>query len=278
MYTLPTCSSIMLCCVLELCCCQKYAILLYSLMKEVAMDTYYEEILKEIAKLMEAKNYDEAYAILNDELSMPYIPKESEEKMIAYYNECRSELALNKVQRTYDEDDIAQLLKGSLEEQFAAVELLKNSNIRKHIKDVDSYLCDDAHALIRAYLIEALMEQNVSEEIHMKEHDMEITFIPCALDAPMDSEGAVLAAKTLCSWFENDDPSFLMMCMESLVKEAYLRMPFAIEEDEAMMIATAIVGYVFEANGDKSAFEAFISEKSLAQTGGFDLLLYKYGI
>lgn len=242
------------------------------------MDTYYEEILKEIKKLIEAKNFQEAYAILSDELSMPYIPKESEEMLIQYYNECRSELDLNKVQRSYTEEDIEQLLQGSLDEQFAAVELLKNSNIRKHLEAIETYLNTNAHVLIRAYLIEALMEQNVSDELHIKIDDMDISCIPCSLDAPMESEGAIIAAQTLCSWFENDDPSFLMMCMESLVKEAYLRMPFNIEEDEGILAAIAIVGYVFDANGDKSAFDTFIREKSLAQTGGFELLLYKYGI
>lgn len=242
------------------------------------MDTYYEEILKEIVKLMDEKNFQEAFAILNEELAMPYIPKESEEKLIQYYNECRSELDLNKVQRTYCEEDIEQLLLGTLDEQFAAVELLKNSNIRKHLEAIEAYLNHNAHVLIRAYLIEAMMEQNVSEELHIKIDDMDVTCTPCSLDGPMDSEGAQIAAQTLCTWFENDDPSFLMMCMESLVKEAYLRMPFNIEEDEGMLAAIAIVAYVFEANGDKNAFETFIREKSLAQIGSFELLLYKYGI
>lgn len=242
------------------------------------MDTYYDEILMKIEKLMKQQSFQEAYTILNEELAMPYIPAESEKAMIQYYNECRSELELNKAQRAYQEEDIDDLLKGSLEEQFAAVELLKNSNIRKHLESIETYLCQDSHVLIRAYLIEALMEQHVSEEIHMHYDDLDITFIPCSLDGPMDGEGAIVAAKTLCSWFENEDPSFLMMCMESLVKEAYLRMPFTLEEDEGIMVAFAIVAYVFEANGDKSAFEAFIHEKSLAQTGSFDLLLYKYGI
>ncbi len=242
------------------------------------MDTYYKDVISEIKTLMEKKNMQEAYAVLETELAMPYIPKDSEEELISLYNECRHALELNKVQRSYDEEDIARLLDGSFEEQLAAVELLKKSNIRKHLDVVEACLCKDVHVLIRSYLIEAMMEQHVTEEIHMCYEGMDITFLPCALDMPMDSEGAVIAAEMLHEWFENEDPSFLRMCMESLVKEAYLRMPFAIEEDEGVFAAAAIAGYVFEANGNKSGFTAFIREKALAQTGGFELLLYKYGI
>lgn len=242
------------------------------------MDTYYEEILKEVNKLIAAHDYKEAYAILEDELAMPYIPMESESAMIALYNECRSELQLNKVERNYDDEDIEQLLMGSLEEQLMAVELLKKSNLRQHVKEVEQCLCANPHILVRSLLIEAMMDQNIAEEIHMTYEEMEITFLPCYIEAPMKAEGAVIAVNLLCDWWENEDPTFLKMCIDSLIKELYLRLPFNLEEDEGLPMAMAIVEYVCMAGNDKETYTIFKEAKQLTHEHGFELLLCKHHI
>lgn len=51
--------------------------------KGETMDTYYEDILKKVETLMKDAQFAEAYAILDEELSMPYIPREYEEPLIA---------------------------------------------------------------------------------------------------------------------------------------------------------------------------------------------------
>lgn len=242
------------------------------------MDTYYDEILKEVAKLMEQQNYQEAFAVLEDELSMPYIPKASESALVALYNECRSILKLHKVERNYGDDDIEELLLGSLEEQFMAVELLKKSNLRQHLSEVEAYLCATPHILIRSLMIEAMMEQNLCEEIHLSYEGMEITFLPSYVEQPMDSDGAKLAVVTLREWWECEDPSFLTMCVETLIKELYLRLPFNLDEDEAIPLAKAIVSYVFKASDNKEAYLTFLKEQKLTQESDFELLLTKHGI
>lgn len=242
------------------------------------MDTYYVEIIKEVKKLMSSGDYQEAFAVLEDELAMPYIPKESEQELVMLYNECRSELRAGTVERAYGIEDIETLLSGKLEEQFMAVELLKQSNIRQHISAIDAYLCGSPHILVQAMLIEALMEQNIAEEIHMRYEDMEITFLPCYIEPPMKAKGAQKAANQLCDWFENEDPSFLTLCMESLIKEAVLRLPFNVEEDEAIPLATSIVSYVYRASRDEEGFQIFLKEHALAQWCGFELLLDKHSI
>lgn len=242
------------------------------------MDTYYVEILKEVKKLMSNGDYQEAYAILEDELAMPYIPKDSEQELISLYNECRCELRVNTTERTYGIEDVETLLAGNLEEQFMAVELLKQSNIRQHLSSIDSYLCASPHILVQAMLIEALMEQNIAEEIHMRYEDMEITFLPCYIEAPMKAKGAIMAANQLCDWFENDDPSFLTLCIESLIKEAVLRLPFNVDCDEALPLAIAIVNYVYTASRDEEGFQQFLQKHALAQWCGFELLLDKHHI
>ena len=69
-----------------------------------------------------------------------------------------------------------------------------------------------------------------------------------------------------------------MMCVESLIKEAYLRLPFTIEEDEAFDLAVDIACYVFKANEDKEGLMMFLNEKGLAQSYGYELLLSKHDV
>ena len=238
------------------------------------MDTYYEDILKKVETLMKDAQFDEAYAILDEELSMPYIPREYEEPLIAYYNQCRSECKWKDT--AVREEDIETLLKGSLEEAFLAIEQLKKSNIRNHMDAVADYLSQNPHYLVRSLMIEAMMEQNITDEVSVDIDGLEVTFSPCSLDAPMESEGALEAVNYLKDWFENDNPTFTMMCVETLVKEAYLRLPFNIEEDEALPLAAAVTAYVFHAYEEHEAWMLFEEEKGLAQYRGYELLLRKH--
>ena len=238
------------------------------------MDTYYEDILKKVKTLMQDEQFAQAYAILDEELSMPYIPREYEEPLIAYYNQCRSECKWKDA--TVREDDIETLLNGSLEEAFLAIEQLKKSNIRNHMDAVAEYLSQHPHYLVRSLMIEAMMEQNITDEVKVDIDNLEVTFSPCSIDAPMESDGALTAVHLLKDWFENDNPTFTMMCVETLVKEAYLRLPFNIEEDEALPLAAAIAGYVFCANSEQEAWILFEKEKGLAQYRGYELLLRKH--
>lgn len=239
------------------------------------MDTYYENILKKVDSLVENKDYQKAYGILEEELSMPYIPKEYEQPLIDYYNVCKKETQTS-VLPSYSEEDIERLLQGSLEEQFLAIEQLRKSNIRNHFDAIRMYLENNPHYLIRSYIIEALMDQNVSEEFTIEMDGCVITFTPCFIEAPMESDGAVQAVKYLKDWFENENPTFTMMCVETLVKEAYLRLPYNIEEEDALGMALGVVRYVFVAHEEMNAFYQFLEEKGLAQNSGYELLLSRH--
>ena len=241
------------------------------------MDTYYEDILKKVEMQMEQHDHQAAYQILEEELSMPYIPKEYEQRLIDLYNACRSELQ-PQAQRSYSEEDIEMLLKGSLEEQFLAIEQLRKSNIRNHLDAIRDYLGNAPHYLIRSYLIEAMMEQNISDEFTIEMDGLVITFAPCFIEPPMESDGVIQAVAYLKDWFESNNPTFTMMCVETLVKEAYLRLPYNIEEDDALGIAIGVAQYVFAAHEEMDAFAIFLNEKGLARNSGYELLFSKHEI
>ena len=100
------------------------------------MSSYYDTILKRVESEMEKGDFAEAMKLLEEELSMPYIPKEDEERIITKYNLCRSELRAQEKPRRSAVEDIGDLLRGSIDEQFQAVEQLRKSNIRNYADEV----------------------------------------------------------------------------------------------------------------------------------------------
>ncbi len=239
------------------------------------MNTYYEEVIGKIKKLMEDEEYEQAYLVVQEELSLPYIEKGYEEQFIQFYNELNVKVRKDR-QKVYDEDDIDSLMMGSLDEVFLAIEQLRKMNIRNHLEVIRTYLKNEPHFLAKAYLIEALMEQNVNEEFEVEHQGMLMNFIPCYIEPMMECDGAVQVIAYLREWFENSDPSMLMMCVESLVKETYLMLPFNIEEEDAKQLAISIALYVYVAMSRSNEIQAFLDQYDLESECGYPLLLNEY--
>ena len=239
------------------------------------MDSYYDTVIRQCETLMQEGSFKEAYQQLEEELSMPYIPKAAEEKIIALYNECRSTLRLS-VQPSAVTKEIEELLKGSIDEQFSAVEQLRSSNIRNHLEVVQEALEINDNVWIKAFLIEALCEQNVSDEFRLEQEGLCYTFVPCALTLPQEQEAVHQSVALLREWLENENPSVLSLCVEALMQEAYLRLPMDIDETESIPLELAVVRYVFDAHQMPEAFTAFLKEKGLAFANGYELLLEKH--
>ena len=242
------------------------------------MEDFYETLISDVKQCMAMQDFTKALALLEAEFTMPYIPKEVEAQLIALYNTCKSEVNAMKTTRKYEEDDIEELLSGSLDEAFQGVEMLKASNVRKHLDIVKSYLKQEPHFLIRTLLIEILIEQDIHEEIELDYDGLDVVFTPSYVELPQYQEALGQAIQLVQSYYENENPTFLMMCVECMMKEMYFKMPFSLGEDEIMPFVYAILLYVYKANDDKAGFEAIINEKNLANYGGYDLLLYKYDI
>ena len=240
------------------------------------MNSYYDTILKRVENEMKRGCFEEAMKLLEEELSMPYIPKEYEERIIAKYNLCRSQLRAQEKVRCSTVEDIGDLLKGSIDEQFQAVEQLRKSNIRNHVDEVREALRTACNDWVKAFLIEALIEQSVSEEFVMEREGLEYRFVPCALTLPGQSDGVNQAVSHLREWFENEDPSFLTFCVETLMQEAYLRLPEDIDESESLMLAMAVADYVFQAVQSAEAFDRFLQEHGLSFDADYELLLERH--
>lgn len=239
------------------------------------MEHFYQEVIAEIDALIEKQNHREASELLKQELSMPYIPQDVEAALREREALLKGEASQRLIH--FDGDALEAMLLGERTQAMIAVDYLKTCNIRMYLELIQDVMPALRDRQIIAALIEALMQQNISEELHCDYEGMEVAFLPCFIDDPFDNDGVEAAASYLSTWFEHDNAAFHQMCMQTLMLESFLRLPFTIEEDEAEVLAAAIAGYVFEAFGQKDEYFAFLKQKNLARFDGYELLLRKHG-
>lgn len=242
------------------------------------MDNYYEDLMNKIQEFIHKEKYIQANMLIETELNMPYIPTPYEERLQKLHTHCQSELKANTNKRKYDEEDIEKLLFASVEQATQAIEILRGSNIRNYLDMIQTYLSNSPHFLIRTLLIECLIEQDITSEISMDYDGLEVTFIPAYCELPQDQEVFMECIKQVNAYYENENPTFLKMCIETMLKEMYFKIPFTLVEDEMNCFIYAILEYVYQANQDIEGFKAFILEKNLANYSGYTLLLYEYNI
>lgn len=242
------------------------------------MNEIYQEILAEIDQQIEQGKWQEAYMKILHELSMPYIPSDVETYLLELKKEYEVTENLKKQNRMLSEEEVLDYLKGDLSHQMMAIAQLSQRNLRNYLVVLQEILDNQPHILLQSVIIEALINQQIHESITIEQDGLQITFEPCTIEEPLKSDGALASIALLQAWFENENPSFLAMCIDCLVKECYLRLPINVEEDESEALCLAIAAYVFRANGAEDELNCFIRQKGLAQTGSFELLLNKHDI
>lgn len=238
------------------------------------MESFYQEMIAEIDELLSSKRTQEALQKIELELSMPYVPMDVE----AMLKQRLSNLTNEQVKTlSFDDETLEKMLKGNEKDALIAVDYLKEINIYRHLDMIQDVFHTQASRIVIVSLIDALMKQNVTQEFQCEIDGLSITFMPCFIEDPFNNEGVDSVIQYLSAWFEHDNASFYHMCIQSLLLESYLRLPFTIEEDEAEAIALAICAYVYEAFGQKEEYFTFLNEKKLARLDGFELLLRKHG-
>lgn len=234
------------------------------------MENYYSECLEKIKILLNEGNNKEALNIIEEELSMIYIPKEFEEKLI----ELKKDLVESKPNKYMSDEDIESYLLKDEYFQLLALKELEKRNIRQYMDLVQDIFENVESNLVKISLLEICIHQQITDEIKFVKDGLEIYLIPAACNLPEDSEGYEACIDYLKEWLENDDPSFYKLCQEAALKESYLHMPFEIEEEEAESMAYAIVMYVSELMDCKESMKKALYEKNASQNESFELLLY----
>ncbi|MFV0381391.1 MAG: hypothetical protein ACK5KR_04110 [Breznakia sp.] len=238
---------------------------------------YYEDIKNQIQSHIDEGEVEEARFLLLQELRMPYVPKAYENIFNELWRQCET-LLKDTTQAFFSEEQLHVLLQGNEQDVIQACEHLRSRNVRDFLDDIQMVLRNKIHPMIKTNLLEIMKQQQLHEEVVLLYEGMEISCIPSYMESIDENEYLPLAIKELEDCIANDNPSMYQMAVESLIKEAYYKLPISLSEDEIPYIVHAILRYVYEAFGETQQLECLLLEKDLAKYGGYDLLLYTYEV
>lgn len=212
-------------------------------------DRYYEILSLYLVALTATKEYDKATSIINEELSMPYIPFEYENMFLETYDfiiETKRNTMEYQDRITFkSEEEIIDVLNNQedINILFECVHALKSYNIRKIMPELQKFLQDkNKNSIVKTFIMELLISQQISTPILVDKEGVEIEFLP--LSNQMISETMALASITNLIQENNEkDPSHAALCIEILDVYLYSIYPLLPEDDEEYQLVACCIDY-----------------------------------
>lgn len=238
------------------------------------MNSYYQSLFKELQTKMEEEKYQEAYDLIHQEISVPYVPQDCLDRLMEYKENCRP--YLKEKTKSPSIEQVFSWIDDPLKQDLA-IPFLKTVNLRQYPKEVQSLLNKDLLPEVKGELIEYLMEQKIDLPFQVEKEGWEITFIPSAI---LDEHSDPTVQEVLAlfdRWFSNEDPAFQNFCITLFHQEILSRRPFDFSEEEALPIAISIVRLVYNAFTRDDEFEIFIQNHELSQVPNAVLYIERRG-
>ncbi len=234
------------------------------------MSDYEQQIIKAIQDALADNEWEKALDLINEELRMPYIEKEFEMTLRSYHDQMEELMAENRPLSPINlsESQLRKYLRGSQQQQLAAISYLAKANLRNYTGLLQDYfLQEQVDSLITGSLIEELIEQELSMEFKLKREGKILTFIPNQLLALDSYEGFLATRNAFNQWFGADEPSIVELCTQALVEEVYRELPYQWTAEQSEAMALALANYVYKAYDRQAEFLAWLkrNDYSLAQ-------------
>ncbi len=204
------------------------------------MDGYYKEIVEEIEDAVVDRRYDEAYLLLQKELSMPYIPRDVEERLLALQKEVNANRSLYRVRGEKPLEELLQGLHGREKKQLESCSLLIDRNLRVCIDEIKDYLEKDPFPEAAALLVNAVAEQRIEEDFTWNKNGVEYCFDGDSVIPVLESKGFVVSYEMLED-LVSSYPSVLKVAKQLLFHDAMLYLPLSYEESEVEYLVTDVV-------------------------------------
>ena len=202
---------------------------------------YYDELLTNLSRLMEDKQYDEAKSIIMNELNLVYVPKDVEEKLNEYLTIINQE---TRVVNILSDEDINDYLLLDYEHQLIACNELGKRNLRDYIDICDGFLSNKkGYENAKALLIDSLIRQEISYPFKYVNDCSLIEFNPRNLRVIEETDGYIEASRIINDNYLKD-PSKANIGIELLFKEALLALPNQID---GRIVAEKIINYIDDA-------------------------------
>ena len=225
------------------------------------MNSVYDEILNDIKQALEDGDLEKAHALIDNELNMPYIPPEVEEKLKALNKDLHYQESEKSTKTEIPLDDLLRLLKGNEKSQLVASVQLANRNLRNCLDEIKDWLSKNPCVEAASYIIEALSEQKIETEIDYNKNGNLIHFSTKDIKPVIEIPGFIEGAKFLRKYLEVNHPDILQMTWAIFVHSAYINYPdqFTPQEglDAAMTAIEEVSNYVDDGETYKEVYETY---------------------
>ena len=206
---------------------------------------YYDILSLEIALMVDLELDDEALKILEEELSMPYIPSEYEEIYTSTYEVLKKKKkAANHQASPYDQlttDELKALLKADNKPEVIVqvINQLDSRNVRHFMFEVEDFLESEAPNYLKTLLLEVLIDQNIDVNLKVKHNDLMIEVNPKDLTRMMDQPGLNEVLNLQYRFNENKDVTLISYYNDLVIYYFADNYPLEINKDEYIYIAAA---------------------------------------
>lgn len=208
------------------------------------MNNYYESRLQEIRHAINEGNDRDALTLLDEELSMPYVPQ----PYFDVYTSLRDTLRIDKApQSKYFEsiEDISDALKGSDALKLKAVMSLERMNLRNDLEVIENMLVDiTIDDWMKRQILLLLMDQDINKTITITLSGQSHTLNPIHLINPIATKEYNDAYAYLVESLESNNPSLLMLCVAELDEMVMSTFPFQLEQISGEEILKRVNSYL----------------------------------
>jgi hypothetical protein len=221
---------------------------------------YYQTIVNHIEKLIESNDFIGASKIIEEELSMPYVPKDVLMKLQQLHELCKFNLSEEKKSEILSPEKVYEYLKHGSSKAYKALETLSIANIRNYLEVIKDLLVDNAvNRVLKSLLIEQLQIQQINSIINFTIDNQVYSIIPSKIPSPLSQPNYQVINKRLESIVESN-PSFLQQCQMILINVIYDNYPFLIKDEDVEITTYSIIAYVYKAYNDDNGLKEFLND------------------
>ena len=208
------------------------------------MDNYYEECITKVEGLIKSQDFDQAKAILEDELDMPYIPENHLKKFKELY---RLIPQINTSSSKYLDsiEEIEDSLFLDEEQQLRAMLSLERLNLRPYLSILREWLVSlEVDVWIKQQILVFLLEQGIENVFQVNLEGKNQTINTKGLSHPFKNQHYIKQVNHLKEKLEQKNPSLFKLCLQELNYQVGNSFPFKHETVEAQDVMDRVDSYL----------------------------------
>ena len=214
------------------------------------MNNHYEMCLTKLDELLQKGQKAQALALVQEELSMPYVPQDFLDK----FEKIRDQIVVDQRPHSqYFEDahEIGVALHGNGALKEKALMSLQRMNLRFEMELLSEVFEDiRIEDWIKKQCLLMLMQQEINTQVRVCFSNNTELIDTASLVNPIGSEAYMACRHVLIEKFESDNPSYMFLCLEMLDMNAMDSFP----NNNFEFDASAIIAKVEKAFGNDTHF------------------------